>query len=633
MRRAKVSVAALLLMMGTGSAYATTVGYSNEKIQRTNVFSVGSSTTQGQMIRLSREKLQRFKGKAIDYAEFVVGTKYTDGGTMHVFITASPDAAPLREATLTIDKPLAKCRWTLDEPYVVTGDEEQLYIGYTAEVDTNRKLLISDGSYDIEGCNFAMKDGEWTDTYGMNRGSALISFNVDGAPDYTDVIMARSSLDGYFKAGNKYDMAGHFVNAGTTAVTSFDAVVRVDASESTLHFGDISVEPKDSYTFQIDGMDSSDEGQQQVSVRITNVNGGGQEDDTSDNTLGADVFFYPHDMERTLLVETFTGQDCSNCPSGHQSVENAVDYFTDESIVEVAHHVGYQPDMFTMSEDNDYRFYYGNSQSTYAPAVMVNRNADNTVSSVAPVSNASYNIARQLIYHASQSKPYVSLNLATGFDESTRRLKVHLDILPHTQVPSENMLLNVFLVQDGIQAYQSNGGSNYTHNRVFRGTVTGNSWGIVAYDLTPGKVTSWDGEIDLPEKIHSSYWTDDMIEEVETTSGTKQMYGGKYNLDQVDIEAVPENMTVVAYVGEYDTSDNTKNIIYNCCEAPLGGSYRQAGFSVPAGIESVQTGESRGSREAQGIYSLDGRKMPTDTVLPKGIYIVKTASGSRKVVL
>lgn len=644
MRKRTFGVAALLLMLAAVNTNATEIGYSKDKIKQTNVFSVGSSTTQGQMIRISKAKLQQFKGKRIDFAEFAVGSKYTTGSKLNVFITTSPDATPIAEGTIDIEKALKKCRWTLPTPYTITGDEEQLYIGYTAEIETNRKLLIADGSYDIPGCNFALKDGEWIDTYGMNRGSAHITVDIEDAPDYTDAIMARSNLDGYFKAGNKYDMTAHFVNAGTTTISSFDAVVKVGSNEQTLHFADLSIAPKDSYSFNLDGVDSSEEGEQPVSVEIANVNGGG-ESDASDNGIEADVFFYPHDMERSLLLESFTGQDCTQCPSGHLEIQNAIDYFTDTSIVEVAHHAGFMPDMFTMEEDDQCRFYYSSS-STYAPALMVNRNTDNVVG-IAPVGNASYNIARQLISHAAQSKPYVSLNLETSFDADTRQLKVKLGILPHTELPTDDVLLNLYLVQDDIEAYQKSGGTEYKHNRVCRGAVTGNSWGISQLKLKPGESKVWEKTITLPEAIHSTYWTDNLIEDVTLADGTvKKRYGGVYDLDQVDIAVVPEKMTVVAYVGEYDVEDNTKNIVFNCCEAPLGGSYRQAAYRETDGIQTagdesrepsvtvkdgriVVDGMASGDSGHVSVYSLSGRQIDASAALAPGMYIVKTNTGGK----
>ena len=44
---------------------AATFGYTNGTFSTSNLFRMGSTTKQGQAIRLSHEKLQMFKGKSI----------------------------------------------------------------------------------------------------------------------------------------------------------------------------------------------------------------------------------------------------------------------------------------------------------------------------------------------------------------------------------------------------------------------------------------------------------------------------------------------------------------------------------------------------------------------------------------
>lgn len=630
MRKILLSIASLMLF--SGYINATNIGYSKENIVRTNKFRVGSGEKQGQAIRLSHAKLQMLKGKTIDFAEFVVASKNTTDNKIHAFLSTSLDGEPIAEADIAVSAAFKKCKWTLDKPYTITGDEENLYIGYTAEIANTYKLLMADYSYDLKGCNFAYKDNEWVETYGMNRGSAYIFVNADNVGDYTDAIIGRSNLDGYFKAGESAEFAARFVNAGTTVINSFDAVVKVGANSSTLHFDGLSVQPKEGYSFKLEGINADAEGKQNVNVTIANVNGAGTEGDTSDNSIEASVFFYPNNMERTLLVEGFTGQNCSNCPSGHLTIASAIES-SKKDIVEVAHHAGFQPDMFTMIEDDSYRFYYSNPTSTFAPAVMVNRNAYDDVSTF-PVVNTDFNNILSLIYNAAASKPYVSLNLETALDEKTRELNVKLQIFPHTELPSKQMLFNVFLVQDSLVGYQASGGSEYVHNRVFRGAITGNAWGIEANDLEVGKVATWEHSLTIPEKIRSSYWTDDLLSDGK--------YNGLWTEEQINIDAVLENMSLVAFVAEYDTEDNTKNVIYNCCEVKLGESHKQSGFASATDVKAANAAEDvrvfvnngkvsvGGKYDSMAVYNLAGTKMDADKTLTRGVYIVKvTANGKQ----
>lgn len=647
MRKTILSVAALLLL--AGNVKATSIGYSKDSFSQANSFRIGSTTTQGQAIRLSKAKLQMLKGKTIDFAEFVVASKQTVGNKIHAFITTSLGGTPIAEGDVEISRSLKKMKFNLPTPYTITGEEENLYIGYTAEIETTYKMLMADRSYDINGYNFAYKDGEWVDTYGLGYGSACISVNVDGDFDYTDAIVGKTYFDGYFLAGNNYDFAARFINAGTTTINSFDAIINVDGKESTQHFSDVTIKPKDGYSFKLSGVNSDTDGSKNVSVKIVNVNGADAESDVTDNEIRGNVYFYPKNMERSILVEGFTGQDCSNCPQGHRDINSAIELAEKSglSIVEVSHHAGFYPDVFTMQEDASYLFYYNNPNSTYAPAVMANRNVDTSISTITPVSQVSVATAAQLIGHAAQDNPYVSLNLETSYNKETRELKYKLGVKPHTTLPSDKILYNIFLVQDGIAGYQASGGANYIHNAVFRGALTGNAWGRELSELTPGTAfTTKEASYTLPENIHSSFYTDDMLQTVDG----EQVYvyssatnNKTFKPSELNIAAVPENMYLVAYVAEYDTEDKTKNVVFNCVQAKLGESYKQAAFDSTSGIETAEGSKSdadiyvnNGKVNVSGkcdklyVYTLAGRQLDANSTLAKGIYVVKAVSGGKQ---
>lgn len=647
MKKKIMGVAALLLLLA-GSASATSIGYAKDKVNRAYTFNLGSSTTQGQAIRLTKAKLQALKGKTIDFAEFIVATDKTTDKNIHTFITTKLGGTPIAEGTVKISRSLSKLKWTLDTPYTITGDEDDLYIGYTGDLpSSSSKLCITDGSYDINGYNFALSDGDWVDTYGQNRGSAQIFVNVDGADDYTDAIVGRTNFNGYFKAGSSQGVNARFINAGTTTINSFDAVVTVGGNKTTQHFDNLNIKPKDKYSFTIDGIDCNEEGEHDFNVEIANVNGAGNEIDTSDNTITSSIFFYPKDMEKQMLLESFTGQQCSNCPSGHLAVNSAISTAEDAGyeIVEVTHHAGYYPDMFTMADDEAYTFYYGkgNNGGTYAPAVMVDRTACQALSSF-PVVEASSSNALALIGNVADKKPYVSLKLDTEYDEQSRKLHVKLGVLPHAALPDDDVIFNVFLIQDGIQGYQAAGGSNYIHNRAFRGTLTGNSWGtLLSGNLTPGKVTTWETTYDMPEYIHSDYWTDDMANVVtDKDTGKQTKYYGSYTEEQTNIATDVKNMSVVAFVAHYDKDNYSNNNVYNCTEARVGESYTQGGFHpVETGVKDIAADTNAnvyvaggvvyagGATDNVSVYNLAGCKVENSN-LAKGVYIVKTTVGGKQ---
>mgnify|MGYP004646595233 FL=1 len=115
MRKFILSLSAFLLL--AGNVNATSIGYSNSKIIRSNIFRLGDTEKQGQAIRIPKAKLQALKGKTIDFAEFVVGSANTNDKKLHVFLTTSLDATPIAEGTVDIARAFKACKWTLDKPY------------------------------------------------------------------------------------------------------------------------------------------------------------------------------------------------------------------------------------------------------------------------------------------------------------------------------------------------------------------------------------------------------------------------------------------------------------------------------------------------------------------------------------
>lgn len=652
-----ILVSIVWLLMLVDNTNAITISYSNGIPDQTKIFNMGASKKQGQAIRLSKAKLHVLKGKNIDAVEICIGSRNTEGKVVHAFISTSLTDTPIVESDISISKAFVKNKWILDKPYTITGDEEELYIGYLAESQSaNSKLLVADGNYDIKGCNFAFQGDKWVDTYGTNRGSAYISINVGDVPDYADVILGKNNFDRYYKVGGNYDFSVNIVNAGTTTVNSFDAIISVDGKESVRHFADLSILPKGGYRFSLQDIDFKAEVEQKLHIIITNINGNDDDIDPSDNEAYASIFFYPENMERSVLVEEFTGQECSGCPGGHVTIGKAITQCgqsIDDNVVEVSHHAGYYTDIFTMAEDNDFRFFYPDPTHTYAPAVMANRLVDNATAIVAPlIDTSNYGSIVQLISNAAETHPYASLNLETSLDSSKRELKVKFQIKPHVKLP-RNSVFNVFLVQDSIRAYQNNGGEHYCHNNVFRGTLTGESFGLPVGSLAPGEIFTWDKTMVIPEKIHSSFYTEDMLQEVTDDKGNKsQMYVYfspassvtlKMDVDQTNIDAVFGNMALVAYLAEYDKTDCKHNTVYNSVEVKLGDSHKQSAFDGTASIGNVERKEilnvyvNNGGIHVDGrydkmyVYDIAGFQMNAMSPLPKGIYVARIVSNGRQV--
>lgn len=610
--------AGIMLSMITASITATNViGYSNGNVGRATIFRTATDHT-GLAIRIPAEKLRPLAGHRINALQLAVGSKKSKDGNIKVFISTEQGGAPVVEETHAIESANKWETYTLSTPYMITGSEEELYIGYTLEIPKTYQALSADMSLPIKDVTYALFDNDWRDISDMNVGQGNIRAVLDSDPYTTDLLFKPLKLDGYYKQGGTYSFSGDIFNFGTTAVNNFKISLQIGSAEPQIYDIDETIEPSASYTFNIPDYLALESGKLDVRLKIEEIDGS-TDNDPSDNMEGTAVFFYPQDMERALLLEGFTGQDCSNCPTGHRAIESAVEKWGEidgaPEVIEVSHHSGYFPDYFTMAEDMEYTSLYAGG--LYAPAFMVNRMAFGT--QVAPVVVPGESVITEALEYASATMPYVALNLETAFDPSTRKLDIKVQANTFNEIPQEIRTLNVMLCQDNIVSYQAGMGSEYVHNHVFRGALTGNAWGVCE-TLEPGTTDTYETSYVIPDEIHSSY------------------YEGKTS-PEYDITAVPEDMYVVAYVAVFDEKNINKRYILNCAKAKLGESKKQGGFS---GIDTVRQnvripgvsiigGKVRVDKDCRAIevYNLAGMRVDNEN-LRDGIYIVRvmTADGN-----
>jgi len=613
---------------------AASIGYTNGSCGKEYLFRKGiiTSKMQGMAVKIGRSKLQKLKGCTISGVDCVFGSKNTTGGKAKVFITTQLGGTALREQETTIEEKKLNDWQTvqIDNPYVITGEEEALYVGYTAEISIY-SILSADYGSGLEGCSFSYDGSKWEDMYDSVYGNANIRCVVADAPAFADAVIKSVDAGGYYKVGNAYKYPCRIFNFGTETINSFDVTVRMEGSAPvTFSFSGKEIACGQDFDFDIPEYVSLAEGEKSLSVEIGNINGG-DDTDVSDNTVEIGTCFYPEDMERSLLLEGFTGQTCSGCAEGHATLEKAIGG-TDMDIVEVMHHSGYYPDRYTMKEDEEYTALYNGN--TYAPAFMVNRTK--LAGNNSPVIEVTLSNAEYAFKELAKKRPYVSMKLETEYVPATRQVKVKLLTQAHEALPEGDNRINVVLVQDGIPGSQSNGGNNYVHQRVFRGTLTGDTWGVAlpqAFGI--GDTDVWEKTFTLPESVFSSYWTDELL----TQKGWKAA--------EVTIPVVPENMYIVAYAGQYSKSDLAANAVYNCVQVKLGESRTQGGvtgitaargdgqgYTVRVSGRSIQV---TGDYDRYDVYGISGTHIPSGCILSDGIYVVRvTAKGkteSRKVIV
>ena len=621
----KALLALLLLAAVCIPSCATVIGYSNGTIYKYKMLSVGQSSQQGIAIKLPAGKLKMLQGQTIQAIQAVFGSRNTTEGKATLFITTSLDATPLRQQQVEISATAQWLSHPLEQPYTITGQEEALYIGYTAEISPSYKLLSTDRSSDLcDGC-FVKKDDVWTDTYGMNVGVGNIRIETNGQESLTDVCIKMPQWDMFYRTDASSDFSAELCNMGTETIQSLQATLQIGhGSNIPLKLDNMQWQPGTNYTLLLPAVEMKEEGEMQAVLTINQLNNGATDADATDNSVSISLYVYPANMERTVLVETFTGQDCTSCADGHSVVSEILDALPPLTAAEVSHHVGFFADAFTMAEDSALLFYYP-SQSTYAPAVMVNRMVEAAGGAATPIFSPEKEKLKNAIAVAQQQKPYVSLQLQTTYHADTRGVEIQVGIMPHTALPPAHNRLNVALVQHSIKAYQANAGGTYAHPYVSRGMLTPK--GGVALQNDGKEIQRWTISFTLPEDIRSSWWTDQRLQDAAMSE------------QEVTWPTDVNNMYIVAWVGAYDEVNNNANRVYNSTCTLLGSTHTQAAYHDDSteGIASTsqekplvkQVGNTlvpTDSSTTLHIYDMSGRSYAAGSALPHGIYIVRAVS-------
>lgn len=216
-----------------------------------------------------------------------------------------------------------------------------------------------------------------------------------------------------------------------------------------------------------------------------------------DNRL---VYVKPAQVNRTVLIEDFTGQRCINCPFATLEIEKLIEQYGEDHIIAVGIHSGlgmkdtptskYQGLM--TDTGNEYYSYWGRPGQ---PAGLVNRTTSSTVA---------YTRWGDIVRTEIEKTAPLSLSVTNAYNESDRT--VGIDIKANGTDGETKGKLQVWLVEDNIVSIQEmptdlGGGRkyDYIHNHVFRANVTSELWGD-AVTVKEGEATEKTYTYTIPEK-------------------------------------------------------------------------------------------------------------------------------------
>ena len=233
-------------------------------------------------------------------------------------------------------------------------------------------------------------------------------------------------------------------------------------------------------------------------------------------------------VQRKVILENFTSNNCHNCPPVHILLENYME--TQPNVIIIAQHAGFGTDVFTIPENTELLALF--NESTYCPALAIDRHHYSTgliggAPDPGPVffPGEDHSATTARIDDRLALPSNISLDITYTNNAGVIDLDIQGEILEN--VNGNDLRLVVYIIEDKLIANQSGGSSDYEHNNVMRDAIS-ETWGDA------GIITS-------------------------NTSGTTFSKQYSYTPDPTWIL---NNLSVVSFVANYDTGNvNNREIL------------------------------------------------------------------------
>ena len=531
-------------------------------------------------ICIPKEELSSLAGASITSIRFALSsTTYLGGVTVWVR-EGSLQAANAAEAAAG---GLAK-GWNeaqLPTPYLITGDED-LYCGYSFEQEGKVIECISLVSgIQNENASWVGKNGTWTSYVSYGALSLEVGITGDNLPQH-DLVISNCAADNDVLSRNKdvLSIRGEVANAGMQTVNGFDITCTVNGKTYSDHYDDV-LEYRDRTEFYFVMFAREIAEGYQTPVEITVSAAGATDETPGDTTETITVTTYDQAVDRTLLLEEFTTENCQNCPAGAERLKEALTDEYAERVVWVCHHAAFGTDWLTIPESEQYLWFFGGSN--FAPSVMLDRthfDIEENTRDYAPMSIFEPDVMQRLFDLEMDEKAFASVEATAVYDDNGRaEVTVKGEKTPVFDQQAPGARLTVFLLEDGIQAqYQMTeppypGGSDYVHENVVRAVPTG-AWGVPV---------EWDGDT----------------------------FEAAFNFS-LDDNWQRGNLKAVAFLHTLDENDLNGCNVLNATQCP-----------VQKGTTGITTAEAGGKAVARKLYySIEGILL--DSRPEQGFYIERT---------
>lgn len=542
-------------LLGFAKAEDVVFGYCNSK----NDIAGGQGTVRA-LIEVDQETAVLYRGMEITKVDFALGTAPCEN-TKLVILKNKNDLTPLysQDVASTITD-----NWNaveLTTPYAVDGTS--FFIGYETTVKSGGTYIYAlDSSVKDRRGGWYMQwspteniwlEGNFSD---MSMGVNCIKVTLSGDVSSRYLIkLVNHQLPDFTIKDQAFKITGTIQNTGID-FDSYDVLYQVDGGEVDTFTMARKVTQGSYDTFEINPEPFATAGKH--TVKLSFVNTGGQLDEVDGyNTKIFTLSTASKLGTRRVLLENFTGQYCSNCPTGHAYAKEAIKLTTGVDVIWVSHHVGHTEDDFTIDKSREYLDFYAGR--TYAPAFMLDRR--NLVQEGAitdqhcPVFKNPGHTGdfSKLIKHCADQIAVMDLHIKNEYNATTGDLTITVVGEKYVDL-ARTTYLNVFLLEDAIYANQVGGGTSFKHDHVVR-SILSEAWGDT-YEVVDG--------------LFAKTYTVNLDE--------------SWNVN---------NMSVVAFVSDYNSQDINDRTVYNVnAKAVVDANYDGPEYTVRPRVRFVHQGEA-----------------------------------------
>lgn len=576
------------------------LGFCDGEVTKDGIEVEGATVVEA-AICLTAEDLARFGETSFAGVNAGLTTKL-NANALTIWVRDALDGANLAETRIDIHtSPKPRDGWnklTFETPVSVEAGKTY-YVGYTIN-QTKTSSLVAYVPQPHPGASW-LKTGEgaWTDL--ADTGAFCIEALLRGGTlPKNDLVMTSASMVkfDYVVADGDFTVSYSLHNAGIDTAYSYELTVGVpdtDISVTRTLTCQIAYGITRTFTetLSLPGLEPGKA--YDIELKVSKPNGMDDEVETDNFRVITSVPVVSHTFPRTVLLEEFTTEECSNCPGAAEIVHEMLDGFSEADLKRFAmacHHAAYGTDFLTQDCDRTLTWFFNEYNErgqllTYAPSFMLDREQaydepPTPVFVCPPLESFTDMIAEARDIPALYS---IGFDATRDIDARTVEVRVSgervLDVMKDPRI-------TVYLVENDVLASRNGlgqkgtSGKEYWHQHVIR-----------AYNSTWGDAPEWTGD----SYAYSCTLT----------------YGE---------ECKPEDMQVMAFIANYDP------------ENPVNCGVGNTAWESFVDIETVGVSGITTDADAETVvYDLSGRRIQGEDSLLPGIYVRRCGTKSEKILV